>query len=666
MGKIAVLSQQMVNKIAAGEVVERPASVLKELMENSLDAHATQIRVELEDGGRKLIQVSDNGIGMTADDLQLAFIPHATSKLSSEEDLYNIGTLGFRGEALASIASVSQVKAVTRARGAIEAAQLIINGGRAEPVKPAAAPEGTTISVRNLFYNTPARRKFLRTANTEMSHLTEQFVRLGLVNSNVGFVLIHNGRKIHDLPAHSSVTERIARFFSPELADGLMPIKRIERNHSHSTIEITGYIARPQHSRANTQWQYVFLNGRHIRDKFISHAIREAYRGMLEINRQPIVFLFINMPPDQVDVNVHPAKTEVRFSNSNMVHSQVLAAIRDKLLSTDLTVTMRTDRLGTTTNTPVTSNTTAKAIANDNMTGSTNSTNIANETNPETLQEHRQRVRQAMADFFNHSAPQKRHTINNQNKTSFPTEHFPAPVSGSSATISRHIPAYSTPPQYDRLQDYRNQSGSYAAPNTKPSPETTPQSQSLRFMQIHNAYIVIETPEGMVIIDQHALHERILYEKMLANLQTGPLPSQRCLIPEVIDVTPAQMAVLQRDSETLRQFGIQLEQFGPSSVAIQAFPVLLDKAKPTEVISDLLDSLAEQSGKVSKEELIHHLLDTIACKAAVKAGDKLNDMEIASLLAQRKHIDRSGNCPHGRPTTIRMTLAELNKQFKRT
>ncbi|KPK76622.1 MAG: hypothetical protein AMJ79_05950, partial [Phycisphaerae bacterium SM23_30] len=326
MAKIIRLPQHLINKIAAGEVVERPASVLKELLENSLDAGALRIAVEVEDGGKKLIRVSDDGAGMTADDLELAVAPHATSKITTEDDLYAIGTFGFRGEALPSIASVSQMEIVSRCHDTIEGAKLEISGSKLRPVAPAAAAAGSVVSVSNLFFNTPARRKFLRTTNTEMGHLTEQFTRIALAHTEVHLSLTHNGRNVYELPAGQSLRERIAILFSSELADNLLPIRRQDRG-----IEVTGVIAPPRQSRSGSQWQYIFLNGRHIRDRFISHAIREAYRGLLEINRQPIAFIFLQLEPHRVDVNVHPAKTEVRFADSNAIHSQVLAAIRDRL-----------------------------------------------------------------------------------------------------------------------------------------------------------------------------------------------------------------------------------------------------------------------------------------------------------------------------------------------
>ena len=649
MTTINVLSQNMVNKIAAGEVVERPASAVKEMMENSMDAGATRVAVEVEDGGKKLIRVSDNGCGMDADDVVLAFAPHATSKIATDDDLFAIETLGFRGEALASIASISQVEIVSRPSDAIEGARLEIAAGKQSPVTPASSSCGTTITIRNLFFNTPARRKFLRTANTEMGHIIEQFTRIALAHTETHLSLTHNGRTIHDLPVGQTLQQRIGLLFSSELADALFPVNRKERD-----IEITGLIAHPQQSRAGAQWQYVFLNGRHIRDRFIGHAIREAYRGMVEINRRPVVFLFLRMPPADVDVNVHPAKTEVRFSNSNMVHSQVLAAIRDRLLGSDLTMPLRGGNL-------------AGPPAGPSSSQGTDANSSMNEP------EHQERVRQAMADFFKSSA--SRQTAANNRPAGHTPVRSAVPAQG----------AFSKPP------DSLSHSG---APVTNDaSPMETPESPPVSagpiptaeqytdrhiederaytdeigpVLQIHNTYIVTETEDGFVIIDQHALHERILYEELTSQLDKGPLAAQRRLIPEVVDVTAEQIAGAENHTELLAGMGITIEQFGPRSIAVQSFPVLLDKADPSEFVRDLLDLFLERAGSLSREELIHHVLDMMACKAAVKAGDPLSDAEIRALLAQRRLIQQSGTCPHGRPTTIRLSLAELEKQFKRT
>ncbi|MCK4627772.1 MAG: hypothetical protein KAT56_02150, partial [Sedimentisphaerales bacterium] len=485
-------------------------------------------------------------------------------------------------------------------------------------------------------------------ANTEMGHIIEQFTRIALANTETHLSLTHNGRTVHDLPDGQTLQQRIGLLFSSDLADALFPVSRKERD-----IEITGLIAHPQQSRTGAQWQYIFLNGRHIRDRFIGHAIREAYRGMVEINRRPVVFLFLRMPPADVDVNVHPAKTEVRFSNSNMVHSQVLAAIRDRLLSSDLTMPLRGGDL---TGTPVVPSSSQGTDADSSQ----------------DRQEHQERVRQAMADFFKSSASRQT-AMNNR-----PAGHTPVRAVPNQDAFSKppDLLSHSGAPVTDDAS-FMETPGS---PPVSAGPIPTAEQYTDRHiederaytdeigpvLQIHNTYIVTETQDGFVIIDQHALHERILYEELSRQLNRGPLAAQRRLIPEVVDVTAEQIAGAENHTELLDVMGITIEQFGPRSIAVQSFPVLLDKADPGEFVRDLLDLFLERAGNLSREELIHHVLDMMACKAAVKAGDPLTEVEIRALLAQRRLIQQSGTCPHGRPTTIRLSLAELEKQFKRT
>jgi len=664
MANIATLPQLLVNKIAAGEVVERPASVVKELLENSLDAGAKRVAVDIEDGGKRLIRISDDGCGIAPDQLPLAVAPHATSKIAQEADLYTIASFGFRGEALASIASVSQVDIVSRQADAIEGAALTINGGDLAPTTPAAGAPGTTITVQNLFFNTPARRKFLRRPNTEMGHISEQFTRVALANPDVHLTLSHNGRLLHELPAGASLRDRVAALFSRELAQGLLSVARRERD-----IEIDGLIGLPQHSRPSSQWQYVFLNGRCIRDRFISHALREAYRGLMEPSRQPVVFLFLRVPAEAVDVNVHPAKTEVRFADSNVIHSQVLAALRDRLLSTDLSATYQGSH---------------NATARKGQSAPNPQPGQSCET--ETPEQRRERVRRAMADFFKTSGPPQ-NTPNAPPAPTTPTGEMTQTGPNTAPTMNSDtrppLPSAIPDTSPDHAPEAPAQPASqYAAdhPSPAPDPSTAPQANpaatppaqpgelepSKHYVQIHNSYLVTESDDGMVIVDQHALHERIIYERLHQQVSNGTLSSQRLLIPETVDVTANQMAAMEKAGPLLESLGVLLEPFGPRTVAVQGFPTLLERVGPAEFVGDLLDLLVAQAGKVSREQLLHELLDMMACKAAVKAGDPLTQQEIEALLAQGKNVDRASNCPHGRPTSIKLSLAQLEKQFKRT
>jgi len=603
MSRIVLLDRNMVNLIAAGEVIERPASVVKELMENSIDAGATALTVTVEDGGRRLIAISDNGSGMDADDLATAFEPHATSKVREAADLNQISTLGFRGEALASLASIAQVRAVSRVPGSDQAHCIEIDCGDKGPVVPCSGDVGTTIQVRDLFYRTPARRKFLRTANTELGHVTEQFARIALPQGCLDLTLIHNGRQLYRLSKTESLKQRVSQLFpmlTSQTGDDLIETETREKG-----IRIRALLGLPGLSRTSNQFQYAFLNGRFIRDKFISHAIREAYRGMLDANRFPVVFLFIEMPFGEYDVNVHPTKVEVRFYNSNLVHSQVLGVLRERLLGTNLNIA---------------------AQLPPGEPSSTDSDVLGRDLR-------RQQIADAMADFF------KRHRPVHQQ------QQF-------------DLRAESTPDRRD--SSYRK------TVIDRPAAVMASEFHDRKYLQIHDSYIIEQTDEGFVIIDQHALHERMMYEILQRRLQRESLESQRLLLPESLDVSEAQAGAIENHAEVLAQLGIELTSFGPRTFAIQTFPTMLGDVPPVEFVQGLLDLLVEHGGAMSKKDLFDSILNMVACKAAIKAGQKLSDSEIRQLLADRERFESTSRCPHGRPTTIRFSLGELEKQFKRT
>jgi DNA mismatch repair protein MutL len=599
MGQIVVLDQNMINMIAAGEVIERPASVVKELVENSIDAGATKITVSVEDGGRKLISVTDNGCGMDAEDLACAFDSHTTSKIKTSKDLQSISTLGFRGEALASIASVAQIKAVSKTKDALTGNCIEIDCGSKTTVTPCSTDYGTTIQVRDIFYKLPARRKFLKTANTEMGHITEHLTRIALANSNLDMALFHNGKELYHLSGKKDIRQRIAELLSSEFSENL-----IETESSEKDLHLSALLGNPAISRTNNKFQYVFLNGRFIRDKFISHAIKEAYRGCIEPDRFPVVFLFIQMPYENYDVNVHPTKIEVRFYNANLIHSQVLGAIREKLLGTNLQTQAKL---------PVT----------------TVSTKAGQEYSPTTHHRGRE-IADAMAEFF-----KKHHFVQTQQQFDLSTKKRFEPL---------HPPA-----------------GQIIESQPIPS-----QRSGKGFLQIHDSFIVAEVDDGFIIVDQHALHERIMYEDLCKRIRESNLESQKLLIPESFQLTDAQADAIKTNAELLEKLGIEIAPFGPKTYAIQAFPTLLVKVAPLDFVQDLIDLLTDKGLGLNAEELLDEVLNMAACKAAIKAGQKLSNNEIEQLLADKEKTERINRCPHGRPTVIKFTLAELEKQFKRT
>ena len=591
MGQIKVLDQNMINMIAAGEVIERPASVVKELMENSIDAGATKITVSIEDGGRKLISIADNGYGMDAEDLASAFEPHTTSKIKTSKDLLGITTLGFRGEALASIASVAQIRATSRIKDAPAANCIEIDCGNKGNLSPCSAGFGTTIQVRDIFYKLPARRKFLRTANTEIGHIIEQFTRIALANSKLDLTLIHNGRELYRLSEKDDLCRRIAELFplpSSETSDNL-----IEAQSDEKGLHIFALMGKPSISRTSNKFQYVFLNGRFIRDKFISHAIKEAYRGLLEPNRFPVIFLFIQMPYEDYDVNVHPTKIEVRFYNANLVHSQILGALRERLLGTNL-------------------ETQAKLPASLHPQG----------TPPCSEPMRDKKIADAMAEFFKKHRP-----VQTQQQLGFrPT-----------STIKMREAIHEKSTQYDR-----------------------------KFLQIHDSFIVAQTDDGFVIIDQHALHERIIYEDLCRRIRESNLQSQKLLIPESFEVSVSGAEAIKANAELIKKLGIELIPFGPRTMAVQAFPTLLAKVPPVDFVQDLIDLLDRKDAGLDADRLLDEILNMAACKAAIKAGQKLTNSEIEQLLADKEKTDSVSRCPHGRPTTIKFSITDLEKQFKRT
>lgn len=595
MGRILALDRNMINMIAAGEMIERPASVVKELMENSIDAGATKITVLVEDGGRKLISITDNGRGMDGEDLANAFEPHTTSKIKTSSDLEAISTLGFRGEALASIASVAQVRAVSRTKDSTGASCIEIDCGDKGSVTPCSGDYGTTIQIRDVFYKLPARRKFLRTANTEMTHIREQFTRIALANGGLDLTLTHKGKELHRLGSGETHYQRIAELFpglSLRGSDDLIEAESNERG-----LHISALLGKPGISRTNSKFQYIFLNGRFIRDKFISHAIREAYRGLLEPNRFPVVFLFIRMPYEDYDVNVHPTKVEIRFYNANLVHSQVLGALREKLLRTDMQAEARLPDV-------------EYAESHLRRSGSVRD----------------QRISDAMAEFFKKQRPAQR-----QQQISFRSTPAASP-SGR----TRELP-HENAAQYDT-----------------------------KFLQIHDSFIVAQTDDGFVIVDQHALHESIIYDNLCKRVRESKLQSQKLLIPESFELNASGFDVLKNNAELIEKLGIELVPFGPGTIAVQAFPTLLSDVKPADFVRDLLDLLDRSDVSPDAERLLDDVLNMAACKAAIKAGQKLTDSEIEQLLADRHNAESASRCPHGRPTTIKFSVADLEKQFKRT
>ncbi len=649
--KIQILPESLINKIAAGEVVERPASVVKELLENALDAGARRIAITVEEGGRTLIRIADDGTGIPAEEAVLAFAQHATSKIRTADDLFAIATMGFRGEALASIASVSHATMVTRTADSQQGVRIEVKDSMLGPEGgvPCAAPVGTTVEVRDLFYSVPARRKFMRTDATEFSHIHEMVLRSALPNPGVAFTLTHNGRKVLELPATADARLRVAEALggggqeSKDLYAGLIEIDFEERG-----IKVWGYAGQPAMARPTARYQYLFLNGRYIRDRSLFHALKEAYRGLIEPASQPVAILRLDMEPALFDVNVHPQKTEVRFRDSGGAYRAVLAALREKLLASDLTPQVKT--AGRVVAGP-------GPVANGQWSVAPNARQ--QELSPLSTGE----TRDVIAEFFKQGGGAV------QGRIAFGVETGPSVVDDPSRITVGREEGIGYGVQGMGADIHTPPSAGESLPDSALNPKPSTLDPHRPFVQVHDTYIVAETSDGLVIIDQHALHERIIYEELFARATRGALEGQHLLIPEVLAVNPRQAAALETVKPMLVKLGMEVEDFDGGSVAVHTFPSLLSKVSPREFLRDLLDRLMEYGGagggKLTPEELLHEVLDMASCKAAVKAGYPLSQDEIAALLQRKQQVERSSNCPHGRPTTLRLTLGDLERQFKR-
>jgi DNA mismatch repair protein MutL len=617
MPTIRQLPSSVVNKIAAGEVIERPASVVKELAENSVDSGATRIDITVEQGGVELIRVVDSGCGIAAEELSLAVASHATSKIASADDLFHVTTLGFRGEALASIAEVSRLTLRSRPAECEAGAELEIVGGRSEPVRPVGCPVGTSIEVRQLFFNTPVRHKFLRTTSTEMGHISEAVTRLALAAPHVHFTLSHNGRQVYDLPAVSDMRDRIAVLFDAEIASALISI-----SSSDEQVSLSGYVANPSQSRGNNRLQYLMLNGRCIRDRSLQHALGEAYRGLLLTGRYPICFLNLELSPALVDVNVHPTKLEVRFQDGGRIYSQLLGTLRTKFLTTDLVAR-----------------------------GSFPTKNDGDEDSG---------MATAASELYAWAKNQLSRGSETQTElTGFATNNIPERENG--LRLRTLDPSFRAANQHQSQRvDASHTSETSQIPSAVPSPHFPSKA-----IQIHNRYLVVENSDGLEVIDQHALHERILYEQLRDKIAQGQLESQRLLVPEPVDLPASEAGVLLEHGEVLAQLGLEIEPFGGETVLVAAYPAMLANFSPREVLQGLVEQLQSGGKRPESRDLLDELLHMIACKAAIKFGDRLTPEEVDALLAQRHLAQDHHHCPHGRPTALVFTREELDRQFKR-
>lgn len=620
MPRIRQLPAEVVNQIAAGEVIERPASIVKELVENSLDALATRIEVDVERGGVDLVRVTDDGEGIEPDDLLLAVTSHATSKIGGTDDLFRVRTMGFRGEALASIASVSRFRLRSRTETGDTAFELNATGGTVDPPRPQGGPVGTTVEIRDLFYNTPVRRKFLKSVSTEFGHVSEQFTRIALANPRLHAVLRHNDRIVFELPPTERLLDRLTLFLGSESAEKLIWVES-----EIDGIRIWGYVGHPSLSKPSRKGQSLFLNGRWIQDRSLQHALGEAYRGLLMVGRYPVTYLFIELPPELVDVNVHPTKSEVRFEDGSAIYRQLLSTLRTRFLSLDFETAAS---LGPPRNGGV-------AVADDD------------------------RRQQIQSEFTSWAS-------------SALSEWTPEPAADESRHGVEHNPGWQPdgthdlPPLSDRAAAFDAESSQSPEPRVREQSalsESSP-NQSSRVMQVLDTYLVFEADKGLTLIDQHALHERILYEHLRKRVLAGAVEVQRLLAPEPVELSPKETAMLLDHRETLQRIGYELQDFGRNTLLLAGYPAMLAKADHHALLRDIADGLTESTDP-NRRDLLDSLLHMMSCKAAIKAGQRLTDEEIQALLAQRHLIDDAHHCPHGRPTALVLSRDQLDRQFGR-
>ena len=591
---IAALPDTLISQIAAGEVVERPASVVKEVLENAIDAGAQAITVRLEEGGTQRISIQDDGMGIPANELPLAILRHATSKIASLSDLESVASLGFRGEALASIASVSRFSITTRTREDDHAWQIQVNGGQTlGEVTPASGPTGTTIDVQDLYFNTPARRKFLKSASTELGHCLDVIRRIALSRPDISMAVWHNG-KITERWTSGNIEQRVDAILGQEFHEAKIPLEQVS-----GPLSMRGFISKPTASRARADQQYSYVNGRFVRDKVIQHAIRSAYQDVLHGDRQPMVVLSLDIDPQLVDVNVHPAKTELRFRESGAVHQFVFKAIQNAL---------------------------------------------------------------SVAAGHQPTSSQASYSFANASSNSNSTLNSNAGLNAWASSVGNSSLPFTTDQKNSIDQFFIRQNNSSTPELSNPTHSDFPLGHAIA--QIHGIYILAQNQAGLVLVDMHAAHERVLYEKLKIDLAEG-IKVQQLLVPVVMHASELEVAKSEDHRDTLKQLGFDIATLAPTQLAIRTIPTLLQRSDPIGLVRNLLNELDATGSKAVVDAAQHERLATQACHAAVRAHRLLTLTEMDALLRQMEQTERADQCNHGRPTWIQLSIQDLDKLFLR-
>ena len=688
MSKIRVLSDHVANQIAAGEVVERPASVAKELVENSIDAGARRIEVDVEAGGRRLLRVSDDGDGMTRDDAVLAFERHATSKITSAEDLERVRTLGFRGEALASIASVARVELITQQEGETEGTRVLIEGGRMRDVGPAARPVGTTISVRDLFFNVPARRKFLRSEATESFHLTNLVTHYALAHPEISLALTNNGREVLRASSAENLRERAYQIFGAEFIENLLEVE----GGQVATARVRGYVSAPRERRSTRDAQYLFVNGRYVRDRLVARALSEGYRSVLPQGAFPAALLFLEVEPEEVDVNVHPAKTEVRFRRASAVAEAVREAVRAALASAGF---LRADESagapfgpeGFDDAEPSTLNEESRAPSYSLQNDDASLTNdLAAFASDAARNSHFDTAQESIE--FGWAPPSDESPLGlatTHDEEAFDDARHTAEALGA---IARNAQLAAKP---ESNVDEATPSSTFAPsspPTTSSHSERAPGavklpplnsaagllreaasaslSQDIRPLgQLEESFIVATDSEGLLLIDQHVAHERILFDKYRRLEDSRRVESQNLLVPETFDLTPAQAAAFDEVSNELERLGFSLMRLSGRTVAVRAVPAELPSGEARGLLSEILDAVDTEKRGRAGETLRERVAATLACRAAIKINTPLTEEKMRWLISRLLLTSSPTTCPHGRAIILRLTKRDIERGFHR-
>jgi DNA mismatch repair protein MutL len=637
MSKIKILPEILSNKIAAGEVVERPASVVKELVENALDAKSTRIRIEIEQGGRSSIRVSDNGVGMSRDDAMLAIERYATSKIYKDTDLFSIKTLGFRGEALPSIAAVSRFSLVTREKTTDYGTAIYVEGGKLKKVAETGAPPGTMITVTQIFFNTPARRKFLKTINTETGHIADTVSSMALGWPSVQFQLHHNGKPVKGWSATSDPAVRVSEVLGKDIKGQLYPVQAEFEGHT-----VRGWVCDPRIIRHTSRGTYTYINGRFVRDRVVQHALFEGYSGRLMKGQYPLAVLFISVPYDQVDVNVHPTKSQVRFVEQNKIHALVKAAVSKALKTGDNPVW------------PAISKPTEQ--------------NGFGHRRAQKVSESRFDYHPLGSEFrvpgSEFRVPGSEFRVPGS-EFRVPGSEFRVPNSGARGQVTE-TPAVRSEQMPHEVEDgFQIENRKSKIENQTALWEKRPFGDLKIIGQLHQAYIVCESNEGLVLVDQHAAHERIRFEQLKASSNRTVKEAQRLVISETVDLSYTEADILKKLNPSLSEFGLDIEPFGGNTFVVKAIPALLEGKNIPSMIIEMVEQIAELGLIHDLKKAIEQCLIVMACHETIRANQTLSEKEMKTLLQQLDACDTPSHCPHGRPVWIDWSLRSLEKSFRR-